>query len=106
MNRLFSSAQNIYLACSRRRAVSLEERGTLQKKRTLATVYAIFTILTITVLVIFAISPAITTMSKLQAQLSDDKHVQNALEEKLKNLDLLRTEYEVLKPDLPTLLLA
>lgn len=50
----------------------------------------------------FAIKPTISTILKLQKELSDNQFVLNQLETKIKNLTELRRQYFNLQDDLPT----
>jgi Tfp pilus assembly protein PilO len=50
----------------------------------------------------FAIKPTISTILKLQKELSDNQFVLNQLQTKIKNITALRKQYSVLQSDLPT----
>lgn len=50
---------------------------------------------------IFAISPTLSTISQLKKQLEDSRLVNQKLDQKITNLDLLQKQYALLEPDLP-----
>lgn len=50
---------------------------------------------------IFAINPTITTIIHLQKQLSDSSFVDEKLQEKITNLNLLQKQFATIKEDLP-----
>lgn len=53
------------------------------------------------ILGIFAVSPTLSTIVKLQKQLDDDKFVEQKLQEKINNLSILQQKYSALEDDLP-----
>ena len=74
-----------------------EER--MQKFTTL-----VFTITALSFFGLFAISPTLSTIANLNKQLSDNKFVDQQLQEKINNLYLLQQKYSQLTPDLPYVL--
>lgn len=52
---------------------------------------------------LFAIRPTVSTILKLQKELSDNQFVFNQLETKIKNLSELRKQYSALQNDLPAI---
>ena len=52
----------------------------------------------------FAISPTLSTILKLQKELSDNKFVYSQLDSKIKNISILREKYARLQNDLPTVI--
>jgi Tfp pilus assembly protein PilO len=74
-----------------------EER--MQKFTTL-----VFTITALSFFGLFAISPTLSTIANLNKQLSDNKFVDQQLQDKINNLYLLQQKYNELAPDLPYVL--
>jgi Tfp pilus assembly protein PilO len=74
-----------------------EER--MQKFTTL-----VFTITALSFFGLFAISPTLSTIANLNKQLSDNKFVDQQLQDKINNLYLLQQKYSQLTPDLPYVL--
>ena len=100
MNRLTTEIVNLYNKYSKRYAINVKEDN---QKRVLASVYIIFTLVTISILLFFAINPALSTVSNLQHQLDSDRAVEEALHSKLLALENLEVAYENLTPDLPVI---
>ena len=50
---------------------------------------------------LFAISPTLSTIAKLEKELSDNKYVDQQLQTKINNLSLLQQKYTLLQEDLP-----
>ncbi|MDP2637480.1 MAG: type 4a pilus biogenesis protein PilO [Candidatus Levybacteria bacterium] len=59
------------------------------------------TLIALSLFGLFAISPTISTILKLQKEFSDSQIVYNELDSKIKNLSLLRQEYSGIQNDLP-----
>ena len=74
-----------------------EER--MQKFTTL-----VFTVTALSFFGLFAISPTLSTIANLNKQLSDNKFVDQQLQDKINNLYLLQQKYGQLTPDLPYVL--
>lgn len=74
-----------------------EER--MQKFTTL-----VFTVTALSFFGLFAISPTLSTIANLNKQLSDNKFVDQQLQDKINNLYLLQQKYSQLTPDLPYVL--
>lgn len=74
-----------------------EER--MQKFTTL-----VFTITALSFFGLFAISPTLSTIANLNKQLSDNKLVDQQLQDKINNLYLLQQKYSQLTPNLPYVL--
>src|SRR3990172_232382 len=53
---------------------------------------------------IFAINPTLSTIAKLNKQISDSEMVEQKLSQKVNNLSSLSQEYEKIKPDLPVIM--
>ena len=77
-----------------------------KQKSVLATVYIIFTLVTVSILAVFAIRPALTTIAALQRQLEQNKQLEQHMRDKLLALSTLDTAYAELTPNLPTIFLA
>jgi len=74
-----------------------EER--MQKFTTL-----VFTVTALSFFGLFAINPTLSTIANLNKQLSDNKFVDQQLQDKINNLYLLQQKYSQLTPDLPYVL--
>lgn len=61
----------------------------------------VLTLIASILLGIFALSPTLSTISKLQKQLEDDKFVEQKLQQKINNLSLLQQAYASIEQDLP-----
>lgn len=64
----------------------------------------VLTLLALSLFGFFAINPTISTILKLQKELSDSKFVYDQSEAKIKNLSLLRNQYADLQNDLPIII--
>lgn len=64
----------------------------------------VLTLLASIVLIIFALNPTLSTISNLQKQLSDNKFVEQKLEEKINNLSILQEKYAEVQPDISIVL--
>ena len=62
------------------------------------------TIVASIILIIFAVNPTLSTISNLQKQLSDDKFVEQKLEDKINDLSILQDKYTQVQPDIPVVL--
>lgn len=70
------------------------------KKQTIAYVYIILTLFTVSFFGLFALRPAFSIIANLQKQLADDKQVYEALRQKLANLKVLNIKYTEIEQDL------
>lgn len=64
------------------------------------------TFVTLSFFGLFAINPTITTIARLQKQLSDNQYVDQKLQEKIGALNSLQNQYTQLKDDIPIVLTA
>ncbi len=64
----------------------------------------VFTIIALSFFGLFAINPTLSTIGNLNKQLSDNKLVDQQLQNKINNLYLLQQKYSQLTPDLPYVL--
>lgn len=64
----------------------------------------IFTFFAMSFFGIFAINPTLTTIVTLKKQLADSEHVYEKLKVKINALSSLQQQYQVLQPDLPTVI--
>ncbi len=78
----------------------------LQEEKTKAFSGLIFTLITIAIFAVFAISPTLATIADLQKQLDDSTFVNNQLQTKINNLSSLQQQYNTLSPDLPIIMQA
>lgn len=76
----------------------------LKKEKTQNVTTIILTFVSLSLFGLFAINPTITTIARLQKQLSDSKFVDQKLQEKISSLNTLQNQYALLKEDLPTIL--
>ena len=72
----------------------------LKRKKLIAYVYIILTLLTVSFFGLFAITPTLSTIANLNKQYQDNLLVRDALNKKLSNLKLLDTQYKSVQPDL------
>lgn len=70
------------------------------KKQTIAYVYIVLTLFTVSFFGLFALMPAFSIIANLQKQLADDQKVYSALKEKLANLKNLDAQYQIIEPEL------
>lgn len=77
-----------------------------KQEKTKKYTFIILTLVASILLVVFALSPTISTISSLQKQLEDDKFVEQRLSEKINNLSLLQQAYANIQNDLPIVLSA
>lgn len=74
-----------------------------QKKTQNFTTIAL-TLITLSFFGLFAINPTITTIARLQKQLSDNQYIDQKLQEKIAALSSLQNQYAQLKADIPVIL--
>ncbi|MDO8659744.1 MAG: type 4a pilus biogenesis protein PilO [Candidatus Parcubacteria bacterium] len=75
----------------------------LSEKRTQKFLGVMLTLLALSFFGLFAISPTISTILKLQKEISDNEFIYSQSEIKIRNLSTLRTQYSTLQNDLPVL---
>ena len=66
----------------------------------------ILTLVALSFFGLFAISPTLSTIAKLQKELADNKYVDQQLKTKINNLSILQGQYTTLQGDLPVVLSA
>lgn len=71
-----------------------------KNQRTIQFIYLVFTIIALIFFGIFAINPTLSTIAKLQKELSDNQFVDEQLQRKINNLSKLQTSYANLGPDI------
>lgn len=76
----------------------------LNQERTQKFTSIVLTLLALSLFGFFAINPTVSTISKLQKELSDNQLVYDQLETKIKNLSVLRQQYVNLQNDLPIII--
>lgn len=79
----------------------LESVLDLKNKRTVELTYLSLTIVALIFFGVFAINPTLSTIAKLQKELSDNQFVENQLQKKITSLSSLQTAYNALQSDLP-----
>lgn len=79
----------------------LELLPNFNQEKTQIYVSIVLTLIASILLGIFALSPTLSTISKLQKQLEDDKFVEQKLQQKINNLSLLQQAYASIEQDLP-----
>ena len=72
----------------------------VKSKRTIQFTYLTLTIVALIFFGIFAINPTLSTIAKLQKELSDNQFVDQQLQTKINNLSTLQTSYANLQPDI------
>ncbi len=75
----------------------------LKSQRTIQLTYLILTIIALIFFGVFAINPTLSTIAKLQKELSDNQFVDESLQRKISNLSSLQQSYSLLTADLPTI---
>lgn len=75
-----------------------------KKEKTQNFTTIILTFITLSFFGLFAINPTITTIARLQKQLSDSKFVDQKLQEKISALNSLQNEYMSVKENMPIIL--
>lgn len=78
----------------------------LKKEKTQNFTAIVLTFITLSFFGLFAINPTITTIARLQKQLSDSKFVDQKLQEKIGALNTLQNQFVLLKEDIPFILSA
>src|SRR5258708_269345 len=73
----------------------------LEDKRMQAFITVALTLVTVSILGVFAINPTITTIINLQRQLKDNHSVDQKFQEKITNISLLQQQYETLQTQFP-----
>jgi Tfp pilus assembly protein PilO len=66
--------------------------------------YIILSITASIFFLIFAINPTLSTIANLKKQISDARFVDEKLEDKIRNLSSLASEYQIIQPDIPFIL--
>ena len=82
----------------------LELMPNFKQEKTQKFTTIVLTLVASIVLIIFAVNPTLSTISNLQKQLSDNRFVEQRLEEKINNLSLLQEKYSEVQPDIPIVL--
>lgn len=82
----------------------LEKLPDFKSKRSEKFITLVLTFLALSFFGLFAINPTLSTISQLKKQLTDNKFVEEQLEKKINNLSLLQQQYNLLDPDIPTVL--
>jgi Tfp pilus assembly protein PilO len=75
-----------------------------KEERTQKFTTLVFTLIALSFFGLFAISPTLSTIANLNKQLSDDKFVDQQLQNKINNLYLLQQKYSELVADMPYVL--
>lgn len=75
-----------------------------QRKRAQQATVVILSLIAFSFFGLFAISPTLGTIAKLQKELSDTRFVDQALAQKIQNLSLLQKKYADLQNDIPVVL--
>lgn len=83
-----------------------EKSKELDNQKFLAYLYIVFTLFAFSFFGMFAIRPAFTTISSLNAQYDESLAAYEAMKQKLVDLQELRAQYEQLENDLPRVLAA
>lgn len=83
--------------------ISLSTLSFLSRERSQKFFGIVVTLCAIAFFGLFAIKPTISTILKLQKEVSDNQFVLDQLEVKIKNLSELRKRYSALQGDLPTI---
>lgn len=78
----------------------LESLIDIKNKRTVQFAYLTFTIIALIFFGIFAINPTLSTIAKLQKELSDNQFVDEQLQRKISNLSTLQSSYANIQNDL------
>lgn len=78
----------------------------LKKEKTQAFASSALTLIALILFGLFAISPTLSTITKLQKELKDSKFVKSALDDKIANLTTLQQKYNLLEKDVPMVLQA
>ena len=78
----------------------------LKKEKTQKYSSIVFSLLALSFFGLFAINPTLSTIAKLNKELSDNKFVDSQLQEKIANLSTLQEKYNVVQKDIPIVLAA
>lgn len=78
----------------------------LKEEKTRAFTTLAFTLIALSVFGFFAINPTLSTIVRLQKELSDNQFVDKKLTEKINNLSILQAKYKLLENDLSIILQA
>lgn len=73
----------------------------LKKEKAQKYITIVLTLVTATILGLFAINPTFSTIANLQKQIDDNNFVQQKLQQKINDLALLQNKYNNLQTDLP-----
>lgn len=84
----------------------LEGLPDFKKKKTQQYSTLVLTLIALSLFGLLAIGPTISTIVQLQKQLEDSTFVNRKLEEKIKNLGLLQSAYDLIQNDIPIVLAA
>lgn len=76
----------------------------LKEEKTQAFTTVTLTFITLMLFGFFAINPTLSTIVKLQKELSDSRFVNKSLEEKITHLSLLQQKYNALERDIPIII--
>jgi Tfp pilus assembly protein PilO len=79
---------------------NLKALSSFKKEKSAAYIFLISTFASMTFLILFAIGPTIGTITELQKKLEDSRMADAALDEKIRNMNTLRQQYNQLSPDL------
>lgn len=75
----------------------------LKGERTQKFITIVLTLITLSLFGLFAINPTLSTIAKLQKELSDSEFVHQQLQIKINNLSLLQQQYSKIENDLPVI---
>lgn len=75
----------------------------LKNKRTVQFTYLVLTIIALIIFGLFAINPTLSTITKLQKELDDNRYVDDQLGRKIQNLTSLQGSYATIQDDLPAI---
>jgi len=73
-----------------------------KEEKTQKITYIALTLVALSFFGLFAISPTLSTISKLDKELKDDKFVEQQLQKKINDLSTLQEKYNTLQNDLPS----
>ncbi len=82
----------------------LQVLSDFKNERTRKVTSITLTLLALIIFSLFAINPTISTIAKLQKELSDSEFAHQQLQRKITNLSSLQNQYSKLQNDLPTIL--
>ena len=84
----------------------IQSISTTRKEQVQTYATIILTVFAFSFFGIFAIGPTLSTIANLQKQLEDNRFINNQLDTKITSLSSLQQNFNLLSPDLPTLLAA